>query len=183
MKAIKSYRLRKCSDVDMEYPYFEVIDNENTTIFDIAKSDEGEFRILFYEGASSKWMSVSMLEAIIEEVKKSLINRIWSNEIDSILSVGRSLPDIGIRNWALSRGEALVALAKLVEIEIAVLGGDVYSIIDGSLETNYDNWYCNRDELESDSAYLKRSVAVAKDYITNYKAPEGSVLFAIVPKV
>lgn len=111
------------------------------------------------------------------------MEKIWSNEIDAILSVGRSLTDVGVRNWALSRGEALAALAKLAEIEIAVLGGDVYSNIGRSLETNYDNWYCNRDELEPDSAYLKRSIAVAKDYITNYKAPEGSVLFAIVPKV
>lgn len=70
MKEIKSYRLRKCSDIDMEYPYFEVVDNENTTIFDITKSDEGEFRILFYEGVSSKWMPVSMLETLIEDAKK-----------------------------------------------------------------------------------------------------------------
>ena len=72
MKAIQSYRLRKCSDVDMDNPYFEVLDDSETSIFDISKTDQGEIRILFYEGASSKYMPITMLDAIIHEAKKRL---------------------------------------------------------------------------------------------------------------
>ncbi len=103
----------------------------------------------------------------------------WSFEIDPILSVGRSLADVGVRNWALSRVEALAALTKLTEIGVAVLGGDVYSVSGGGVESNYDNWYCNRDELESDSAFVERSIAVARNYILDY--PDETVLFVIVP--
>lgn len=105
----------------------------------------------------------------------------WSSEVDRIMSAGRSLEDVGVRNWALSREEALVALAKFAEIEIAVLGGDVYLANGSIVELSYDNWYCNRDKFETISAYVERSIAAAKSYIMNYKAPEGAVLFAIVP--
>ncbi|MDD5276208.1 MAG: Imm40 family immunity protein [Methylovulum sp.] len=107
----------------------------------------------------------------------------WSSEIDPILSVGRSLEDVGVRNWALRREDALVALTKLAEIGVAVLGGDVYSVSGGGVESNYDNWYCNRGKPESDSAFVERSIAAAMNYIANYRAEEEAVLFAIVPKV
>lgn len=107
----------------------------------------------------------------------------WSNEVDPILAVGRSLEDFDVRNWVLNRGDALAALTKLAEIGVAVLGGDVYSVNGRFVEPNYDNWYCNRNELESDSAFVERSIAVARNYIVNYKAAEGTVLFAIVPKI
>ncbi|MDP3391861.1 MAG: Imm40 family immunity protein [Methylococcaceae bacterium] len=111
------------------------------------------------------------------------MEKYWSSEADMILGVGRSLEDVGVRNWALSREAALAALIKFSEIGIAVLGGDVYSINDGVVESNYDNWYCNRDNHESNSAYVERSIAAARNYIENYRAPEGTVLFAIVPKI
>lgn len=111
------------------------------------------------------------------------MEKFWSSEVDPILSVGRSLEDVGVRNWALSREDALVALTQLAEIGIAVLGGDVYSINGGFVESNYDNWYCNRDAHESDSAYVERSIAAARNYIVNYKAPDGAVFFAVVPKI
>lgn len=72
MIEIKTYRLRKCSDISMEYSYFKVLDESEETIFDVSKSDEGEFRILFYEGASSKCMTIAMLNAIIEDAKDKI---------------------------------------------------------------------------------------------------------------
>ena len=107
----------------------------------------------------------------------------WSNEVDSILSVGRSLEDAGICNWALNREDALVALAKLLEIGVAVLGGDVYLVKGAFVDSNYDNWYCDQSERESDSAFVERSITMARSYIVNYRALECSVLFAIVPKI
>lgn len=66
---------------------------------------------------------------------------------------------------------------------VAVLGGDVYAVKNDIIESNYDNWYCNLDAAESDSDFVGRSITVAWNYITNYHASEGVVLFAIVPKI
>lgn len=107
----------------------------------------------------------------------------WSNEVDSILSVGRSLDSVGVRNWALSRDAALTALEKLSAKRVAVIGGDVYVASGFNVESNYDNWYCNRRGDEADSAFVERSIADARNYIVNYKADSVEVLFAIVPSV
>lgn len=104
----------------------------------------------------------------------------WSLEVDPILAAGRSLTVIGVRNWALDREKALNALTKLAKINVPVLGGDVYSVQDGVIDSTYDNWYCNRNNLESDSAYMERSISAARDYILKFK-PHKSMLFAIVP--
>lgn len=72
MHEVKKYRLRKCSDVNMEYPYFEVLDDSDTILFDISKDDTGELRILFYDGVSSRQMLVAMLAQAIEDAKQLL---------------------------------------------------------------------------------------------------------------
>ena len=69
MEAINSYRLRKCSDIEMDNPYFEVLDENEVIIFDISKTDDGELSILFYEGVSAKYMSLLMLNKILDDVK------------------------------------------------------------------------------------------------------------------
>ena len=106
---------------------------------------------------------------------------IWSSEIDSILGVGQSLENNGVRNWGLERDAALVALEKLSEIGVAVLGGDVYLVTNTGAESNYDNWYCNQEDREAKLDFVSRSIEKAKNYISNYQASSGSVLFAIVP--
>ena len=108
---------------------------------------------------------------------------IWSEEIDSILSVGRSLTNIGVRNWALGRQAALIGLEQLSAIGVAVLGGDVYAVSGENVESNYDNWYCNRNSGEADADFVERSITKARNYITDYQAATGNVLFAIVPSV
>lgn len=106
---------------------------------------------------------------------------VWSDDVDSILSVGRYLEEVGVRNWALQREEALLAVERLRAINVAVLGGDVCSVKEGRVEANYDSWHCDRDRMESDIDFVERSAENARSYIVNYKAPMGSVLFAIVP--
>lgn len=112
-----------------------------------------------------------------------MMNVYWSQEIDVILSAGHSLEDIGVRIYALCREHVLSVLAKTAEIGVAILGGDVYRLNNGIIEPNYDSWYCNHADGESASAFVDRSIAVARNYIANYKAPEGIVLFAIVPEI
>ena len=111
------------------------------------------------------------------------MNNIWSAEIDSVLNVGRNLEIVGVRNWALDRESALKALRQFSVMKIAVLGGDVYTVRDTRLESTYDNWYCNARAGERGAEYVARSIATAKQYIANYPANAGDVLFAIVPSV
>jgi hypothetical protein len=108
-------------------------------------------------------------------------NIIWSKEADAILSIGSPLWDIGVHNWALSRDKAKTAILKLYSLEIPILGGDVYKVVDGCFEFTYDNWCCDKKIGESDSQYLKRSIDISLQYIKNH--PDDSVFFAIYPKV
>lgn len=106
---------------------------------------------------------------------------IWSEQIDPILSRGISLDNLGVRNWALGRDDALHAIYELEAFGIAILGGDVYNLVGEKVEQTYDSWYCDQGHDESDSVFFKRSSDKAKSYIFNYLMPE--VLFAIVPKI
>jgi hypothetical protein len=107
---------------------------------------------------------------------------IWSNTADAILSVGRSLADVGVRNWALTREQALAAFDQLLAAGIGVFGGDVYKEKSGNIQISYDNWYCDPDPGEQKSEFAVRSVAKAREYIIKYKTwSDEAFLFAIVP--
>lgn len=111
------------------------------------------------------------------------MDSIWSAEIDSILGIGRPLSDVGVRNWALSREVALIAINKLLSMRVAILGGDVYVLRDSGIENNTDGWYCSRENEESTDDFIDRSIAVAADYISRYKSGDCEVLFALVPRI
>lgn len=93
---------------------------------------------------------------------------IWSKEVDDILSVGYYLDDIGIRNWALSEVEALVAIERLSEINMPILGGAVLIKENGRLKANYDSWYCIQRNSESKNSFLVRSISESRKYIDDY---------------
>jgi len=106
---------------------------------------------------------------------------VWSENIDPVLSRGIFLDDLGVRNWALSREDALHAIYEFEAIGVAILGGDVYQFVGEKAEQTYDSWYCDQGLGESDFEFLKRSLDVAKSYINNYLVPGR--LFALVPQV
>jgi hypothetical protein len=109
---------------------------------------------------------------------------IWSKETDEILGVGQSLSHIGVRNWMLTRSQALIAIEELEAEGIAVLGGDVYSAEEGRVAPTYDSWHCDRNPGENDEAFVRRSAERARRYIGEYPATGGGrVGFAIVPRV
>jgi len=104
---------------------------------------------------------------------------VWSEEIDAILSVGRSLKPLGSVNWALNRLQALKALDELWKIKVPVLGGDAYRVENGQLLFDYAGWYCDQDPSESLGAFTNRSYREAREYIADYPTPDR--LFVIVP--
>jgi len=107
---------------------------------------------------------------------------VWSPTTDRILGVGRLLTDIGVRNWVLSKPEALSALDELAAAEIGVLGGDVYEMLQDRMRPTRDNWYCNRQPGETNGAFVARSITQARDYIRRYSSERATTVFAIVPE-
>ncbi len=74
MKKIGKYELVKCSDINLELPFYEIWDEEDTILIGIYKSDNGDFRILFHDGCASKSIPLEILEKLINEAK-DLINQ------------------------------------------------------------------------------------------------------------
>lgn len=110
-----------------------------------------------------------------------MVQYVWSEFVDSILDVGESLEILGVRNWALDQDRALDAVEKLSCQGIAVAGGDVYRWENGRLEPTYDNWYCNKNDGEQVGEYVKRSISLARNYISVYPNSDGGALFSLVP--
>lgn len=105
----------------------------------------------------------------------------WPNKVESIISSGIALHSVGVSNWALSKEQALDALDKFEAEKISVLGGDVYELNNGEPESNYDNWYCDREPDESLENYVARSISKARAYISNYSSPnQKQEMFVLV---
>lgn len=105
----------------------------------------------------------------------------WSKKVESIISRGVALHDAGASNWALSKEQALEVLDRFEIEKISVLGGDVYELNEGEPESNYDNWYCDREPDESLENYVTRSIKKARAYISNYSSPnQRQEMFVLV---
>jgi hypothetical protein len=107
---------------------------------------------------------------------------VWSSEIDPILSVGKALDGMGIRNWALERHAALSALERLSELGIGVLGGDVYHFDGKQFQPNRDNWFCKRHKDDQPIDFVARSIAETRRFIRRYPVT-ATAFFALVPDV
>ena len=94
-----------------------------------------------------------------------MMKTIWSITIDEILKIGKPLANVGVFNWALTKGQALEVLDKFLTLQIPILGGDVYENIDGKLQPNLDNWYCEPKKEEAKIDFMYRSIKKAKIYI------------------
>ena len=104
----------------------------------------------------------------------------WSEKVDSIISCGISLHDAGVSDWALTKEQALSAFDSIEKEKMFVLGGDVYQMVSGAPESNYDNWYCDRNEGEDEGSYLERCISKARQYVTQYQHPNGQKAFFVL---
>ena len=88
---------------------------------------------------------------------------------DNNISEYYSLMDLGIEGYAFPYQEALkiVQICKLLAIPI--LGGDVYSMNNSTIENSGDNWYYNRTPNESYYDYVQNSCNKSESYIRTYK--------------
>jgi len=103
------------------------------------------------------------------------------DEINKILKKGHSLQSIGVKNRALSFNEALDALTQFEKLGVPILGGDVCELQNGIFQYNNDNWFCDKEDNESNLDYVLRSVERSKNYILNYNIHDvNKIAFAFV---
>ena len=110
---------------------------------------------------------------------------VFSKEIDEIMSIGFWLKDaVGVNEWAFTKDEAISVVTQLKELNIPVLGGDVYEIREGRPHPIGENWSCNQEHDEPFTQFVERSASKATDYLTRYPttAPD-SHKFVVVPGV
>ena len=93
-----------------------------------------------------------------------------------------SLEEIGIDNYAFPYQQAILLVDALRQSNVPILGGDVYLKLGSSIESSYDNWYCDKKEDEQDSVFVNRSCDVAETFIKEYKRKNAikEPLFAFV---
>jgi hypothetical protein len=87
---------------------------------------------------------------------------------DALRQAARPLGDCGVNNVAWAFDEAVEVLRCLDATCTAMLGGDVYVELAGSLTPTYDNWFCDRESRESNDEYARRSRDVAIAWILRY---------------
>src|SRR6185436_3984240 len=98
-----------------------------------------------------------------------------NDPVRNILKVGRSLAEYGSSNWALERGEALVAISALEQASRVLLGGDVWLASNGFLSPTGDNWYFEPSPHEPHSTNVIVAAAKAAAYVTAYPPPSDGV--------
>lgn len=81
----------------------------------------------------------------------------------------------------LGKETALKAIDLLEDAKLIVLGGDVYRLNDNFYDPTYDNWYCEQDNDESSQHFSKRSIEIARRYISQYSDPlDGTIWYVLV---
>ena len=88
---------------------------------------------------------------------------------DNAITVYYSLNNLVIEGYAFPYQEALkiVQICKLLVIPI--LGGDVYSMNNSTIENSDDNWYYDRTPNESYYNYAQNSCNKSESYIKSFK--------------
>lgn len=94
---------------------------------------------------------------------------------------GLSLDSLGLRDVALLRSDALIAINALRKAGRAILGGDVYYLRNGRVESALANWYVDPKSDEYPASYLQRSWDAAENYVKAYPDNPGvEPLFSMV---
>lgn len=94
---------------------------------------------------------------------------------------GIPLKELGIRDIALERADALRAVEILRNASLPILGGDVYLKRGNKVESAYADWHSDRRSGEELDAYFARSWTTTEDYIKRYpQPPDGTPLFSLV---
>lgn len=85
-----------------------------------------------------------------------------------ILQLGMSLEEIGIKEIAWDYTTVIKVIGIIQEEQCFVLGVDVYKTIGNKVESTYDSWYANKNEMT-----IEESLGKAKKFIEDYQQKRG----------
>jgi hypothetical protein len=87
---------------------------------------------------------------------------------------------IGMRDIALSREDAMLAVNLLQRASIPILGGDVYFKKTTGIESAYANWHSDPTDGEDRANFVTRSCREALNYIAGFPSAEAVPIFVLV---
>jgi len=93
---------------------------------------------------------------------------------------GVLLDPLGLRDIALERSDALVAVSLLQNASCAILGGDVYFKRDSKIEIAYANWHSDPKVGENHEEFVQRSCLETENYIKRFPISDALPLFVLV---
>ncbi|MBI4302736.1 MAG: hypothetical protein HY665_00140 [Chloroflexi bacterium] len=91
----------------------------------------------------------------------------------NILAVACDLKHTGSADLAWRCDDVKVVLATLRARGRIILGGDVYSIIEGEIDATWDAWFYEPNAALSQEANSERSYEAALGYIESYHKKHG----------
>lgn len=116
---------------------------------------------------------VDMNSNHLEDIQKIIPKSTWSKRID--------LEDsLGVNEVAWHYSDVAQVINILTRNGYIILGGDVYQLLNNSIEVTYDNWYFNAEDNEEG---IRLSEEKTKDYIESYYKRFGeNFIYSIVYK-
>jgi hypothetical protein len=90
-----------------------------------------------------------------------------------LINSAKSLEHLGILEMAWNWQNAIKVVEFFCKYGYAVLGGDVYSLINGELHSTYDSWYANKDETKLKGEFIEETRNRAISYINQYRNTNG----------
>lgn len=96
-----------------------------------------------------------------------------ANLPEDLICLAKPLKHLGISEMAWDWENAIKVIKFLNNNNYAILGGDVYKQVGGDLDSTYDSWYFNREEVKSNQEFLQESMKRAITYISQYYEGNG----------
>ena len=94
---------------------------------------------------------------------------------------GVSLQDLGLKEVALHRADALLAVEQLRAASVPILGGDVYFFRGEKVEHAFANWHSDRRPGEGWREFAERSCRETTRYLEAFPhRPEVAPVFVLV---
>jgi hypothetical protein len=107
--------------------------------------------------------------------------KLGDDRVQRILEVGRPLDKHGSNNWALSRTQALAAIAAIEREGLLLLGGDVWLQSGALFSPTGDSWHFDPMTDEARDRNVTIAANAAKAYVADYpERDDGIVYFELV---
>lgn len=115
-----------------------------------------------------------MMKEIGSEMNINYIANLPDNFPKELIDLAKTLEHLKISELAWDFENAIKVIDFLNQNNCAILGGDVYKIVDENLDSTYDSWYFNRNEAKSNQDFLHGSMIRAITYISKYHENNGN---------